>query len=135
MSRSNYNDDCEQWALICWRGAVTKAIKGKRGQQLLIELAAALDAMPNKRLIQDELEHNGEVCALGALGKVRSMELSKLDPYDAEGMGRAFGVAPALIREIEFENDEEFSYPPATPEQRWVRMRRWVKDNIAKVSP
>lgn len=44
MSRSGYNDDCDGWALIRWRGAVNSAINGKRGQAFLRELVAALDA-------------------------------------------------------------------------------------------
>lgn len=35
MSRSGYSDDCYGWELICWRGAVNSAIKGKRGQSFL----------------------------------------------------------------------------------------------------
>lgn len=33
--------------------------------------------------------------------------------------------AEALVREIEFENDEA-AIRPETPEQRFVRVRRWV---------
>jgi len=47
MSRSGYSDDCDdQWSLICWRGAVKSAIRGKRGQAFLKEMLAALDALP-----------------------------------------------------------------------------------------
>ena len=43
MSRSGYTDDVDGWDLIRWRGAVTAAIRGTRGQELLHGLAAALD--------------------------------------------------------------------------------------------
>lgn len=68
MSRSGYSYDCNGWELIRWRGAVASAIRGKRGQEFLRQLLAALDALPNKRLIRDELvTKDGEVCAIGIL--------------------------------------------------------------------
>ena len=36
-----------------------------------------------------------------------------------------FGIAPALAREIVWENDEAGWYDE-TPESRWKRMRAWV---------
>lgn len=52
MSRSGYADWCDDnWAMIRWRGAVASAVRGKRGQAFLRELATTLDAMPEKRLI------------------------------------------------------------------------------------
>ncbi len=139
MSRSGYNDDFDSnWTLIIWRGAVAKATKGKRGQQLLRDLLAALDAMPSKRLIRNELLEDGEVCALGALGLARGMDqqLTELDPDEPEEIAKVFGVAPALVREIEFENDEgDWQWPQETPEQRWSRMRKWVDGQITKVVP
>jgi hypothetical protein len=68
MSRSGYQDYTDQWEVIRWRGAVRSAIRGKRGQAFLREMLAALDALPDKRLIRNELEVNGEYCALGAVG-------------------------------------------------------------------
>src|ERR1700722_1111238 len=90
MSRSGYNDDCEQWALICWRGAVNSAIKGARGQAFLAELIAALDALPEKRLIATELEQEGAVCAIGAVGRARGVDMSKLDPDNPERVSSTF---------------------------------------------
>ena len=47
MSRSGYSDDIDDnWAHIMWRGRVASSIRGKRGQAMLRELLAALDAMP-----------------------------------------------------------------------------------------
>ncbi|ENQ7660184.1 hypothetical protein ACEQOL_006537 [Pseudomonas aeruginosa] len=57
MSRSGYCDDLDNWSLICWRGAVSSAIKGKRGQAFLIELreAAAREAdKAHKKAINNE---------------------------------------------------------------------------------
>jgi len=134
MSRSGYSDDCENWSLICWRGAVTSALKGKRGQAFLIELREAMDAMPEKRLIADVLEADGQFCTIGVLGAKRGINMQALDPDDREGVAEAFGIAPALAAEIVFMNDEG-SWHAETPEQRWVRMREWVESNIQQVAP
>jgi hypothetical protein len=129
MSRSGYSDDCDGWSLICWRGAVTSAIKGNRGQAFLIELRDALDAMPERRLVADVLEADGEFCAIGILGAKRGVAMDKLDPMDREEVAEAFGIAPALAAEIVFMNDEG-SWNSETPEQRWQRMRKWVDEQI-----
>lgn len=56
MSRSGYSDDLDSWSMIRWRGAVTSATRGARGQAFFREMLAALDAMPEKKLIADDLE-------------------------------------------------------------------------------
>lgn len=162
MSRSNYSDDCEdQWSMIRWRGAVNAAIKGKRGQALLRELRDALDAMPDKSLIANKLAADGEYCALGVLGAKRGVDMSKLDPDEYDAVAQVFDIAPALAREIVFENDEQFDChrwvqvtlvgPPRqwspdygrhvreimvadenAPARRWQHMRNWVEENIIK---
>ncbi|WP_131753551.1 hypothetical protein [Burkholderia vietnamiensis] len=137
MSRSGYSDDCENIEL--WRTAVRNAIRGKRGQVLLRDLAAALDAMPEKRLITNELQDaDGDFCTLGVLGRVRGLDLKSIDPEDREAVAEAFNVAPALAAEVVFENDENgYRWDPAlgksvfeTPEERWTRMRQWVAANL-----
>lgn len=137
MSRSGYSDDYDgnddQWAQIRWRGAVESSIRGRRGQALLRELLEALDAMPEKRLIADDLiTPSGEVCALGALGVKRGIadDLKTKDPWDYPNLANIFGVAAPLIQEIEWMNDE--GVWGATPEQRWLNMRAWVAGRIAK---
>jgi hypothetical protein len=85
MSRAQYSEDIDGWELIRWRGAVAKAIKGKRGQAFLREMLIALDALPDKRLIARELEKDGEVCAIGSVGKARGIDLSTVDPEDCGG--------------------------------------------------
>jgi len=144
MSRSGYTDGyCEdQWAMICWRGAVKSAMRGRRGQALLREMAAALDAMPIKRLIAHEIVGDGGVCALGAVAVQRGLDVSDVEPEDREAVADLFGIAEALAAEIAYENDEcgRRRYVPApdpngrrkicieeTPEERWSRMRAWVR--------
>lgn len=130
MSRSNYTDNFDkEWQLWFYRSAVESSIRGKRGQQALKELLAALEAMPNKRLIEGALERDGEYCALGILGKARGLAMDNLDPEEADMIAKAFNIAPSLAREIAFENDEASSYT-ITDEQRWQRMRDWVASQV-----
>jgi hypothetical protein len=129
MSRHGYNDDINQWQMIKWRGQVASAIRGRRGQLLLVALRDALDAMPERALIAGELvEENGDVCALGCLAKARGMDVSEVDPEDSDQVADVFGIAPQLAREIVYENDE--GAWGETPEQRWERMRKWVGAHI-----
>lgn len=135
MSRSDYSDSLDQWAQICWNGAVQQAIRGKRGQVLLRDLLGALDAMPDKRLIADEFATTeGAVCALGALGVARGMPLADLAAIDGEDedtpkrLGRMFNIAPALVREIEYQNDSDGHREPS--EKRWRSVRAWVASEI-----
>lgn len=132
MSRSGYVDDYDDdWALIRYRGAVKSAIRGRRGQAFLREMIAALDALPEKKLIANELrEPTGEVCAIGAVGAARGVDMAGLDPDDAETVAATFGISPALAREIVYENDEGV-YSRETPEQRFARMRRWAERHTA----
>ncbi len=120
MSRSGYSDDCDNLQL--WRNAVNRAILGARGQTFLTRLRVALDAMPVKRLITDEIVNDaGDVCALGAVDPS-----TMVDPYDRDAVARHFGIAPALAAEIVYINDEAEDGQNETPEQRWIRMRAWV---------
>src|ERR1043165_286590 len=110
MSRSGYSDDCDsqeaRWTLIRWRGAVNSAIKGKRGQAFLREALAALDALPEKRLIAKDLAAHGEFCTLGAVGARRGIDMSEVDPEDYETVAPMFGISEALAREIVYLNDD-----------------------------
>ena len=78
----------------------------------------------------------GDVCALGALGRVRGLDMSTLDPEDAEGVAAAFSANEKIIRDIVYHNDEFFDYAYEagvrriiTPEERWQKMR----DRIASL--
>ena len=130
MSRSNYTDDYDDILQYGrWRGRVESALRGKRGQELLRELRDALDAMPDKRLIADELEKDGGYCALGVLGAKRGIDMVHLDPEDGKQVGEAFGIAPCMAQEIVYMNDE---YLSKTPEKRWKEMRAWVDSCIKR---
>ena len=130
MSRSGYIDDCdEEWRFALYRGRVVRAFKGKRGQAFLKEMLAALDALPEKKLIADDLEtEDGAVCAIGAVGKARGITMTEWDPEDAERVAAAFGIAVSMAREIVYTNDEDFASD--TPEDRFTKMRKWIMSEI-----
>lgn len=138
MSRSGYSDECENIGL--WRGAVASAIGGKRGQALLREMAASLDAMPVKELVAGDIARDGRVCAIGSVAQARGMNVSGLDIHDGEEVGSVFGVARAMACEIAHENDEcgerfvDGKIHHETPAERWTRMRAWVDSQLAPVA-
>lgn len=157
MGRSGLVDDDgdDPLALGRWRGRVASALRGKRGQAFLRELATCLDAMPEKRLIAHELKAEGQFCTLGVLGDARGIDLAKLDPEDYDQVAEAFGIAPCMAQEIVYENDEAFddyqwvevetfgplrprdrrtnhvrAYYPDAGAKRWEHMRAWVQKQI-----
>ncbi len=127
--RCGYVDDIDQKDLAMWRGRVASSIRGKRGQKLLSDLIVALDAMPVKELIEGELVRDKEVCSLGAVAVLRGIDLSEYSPEDHEGLSSVLDVAPCLIQEVEFMNDE---WGVQSPESRWKLMRNWAQKNLAK---
>lgn len=167
MSRSGYCDDFgddDPLALGRYRAQVNSAIRGRRGQALLRELLAALDAMPDKRLVAGELEADGQFCALGVVGQARGMNLAAIDTYDVESLGPKFNIAEQLAREIMWVNDDhvcddepveieicgplQLGYPDYgrrmqwivmpnehAATERWKTVRQWVADHITKESP
>lgn len=120
MSRSGYSDDHEDpLALGRWRQAVKRALGGKRGQQLLRELADALDAMEDKQLYSGSFATaEGEFCTLGVLGAKRGTKMDDLgdeDDCDTSVVGQRFGIARAMAAEIMYMNDEYVA-----DEWKWV---------------
>lgn len=131
MSRSGYSDDdYGNGSFAMWRGAVRSAVNGKRGQAALKELLVALDAMPEKKLAAESLVTvEGDFCTLGVLGSARGVELTALDPEDWDSVANAFDLAPAMVREIVYVNDEELN------ELKWIDvevcgpMKPWMRHN------
>lgn len=146
MSRSGYNDnycDDEPCQFAMYRGMVASATRGRRGQALLKDILIAMNGMPVKRLVADDLEQaDGSVCAIGAAGRLRGVDMSGLDPEDAESVAGRFNIADCLAREIVWMNDENdytkervyesgrWRWRPETPEERFTRMRKWVRSQI-----
>lgn len=113
MSRAGYSDDFEGGELNVWRGAVKSAIRGKRGQAFLKELAAAMDAMPDKRqrlgALYDEA-NKGEGATL-CENDLYGFNLDQLDPM---------AVAQNLCCEVEkmmgiYPNVPSLNFDGATP--------------------
>lgn len=130
MSRSGYVDDLDPTDLILYRGRVERALRGKRGQYFLRELLTALDAMPEKELIADELvREDGACCAIGVVCKARNLDVRDIDYHDPEAVGRAVNIARSMAAEIEYENDEG-TYREETPSERWHRMRNWTARHL-----
>lgn len=131
MSRSGYSDDLDNWALIMWRGRVASATRGKRGQKLLRDVLAALDAMPVKELAAETFEADGQFCTLGALAHQRGMNTDLLnnagEDCDTDLIGKQFDIAAPLAAEIMFMNDD---WRGETPAHRWSRMRAWIASQI-----
>lgn len=155
MSRSGYSDECENVGL--WRANVDRAIAGERGQKLLRDMLVALDAMPVKRLIEGAIqESSGDVCALGSVALLRKMDVTDLDECERDDVAKAFGIAPTLAAEVAYINDEYHRgecvtlqgpreqctydrwgggysvFVPETPEERFVRVRAWVIENLSR---
>lgn len=129
MSRSGYSDDIDTWQLIRWRGAVASALRGKRGQSFLREMLVALDALREKRLVRNALEADGDVCALGSVGRQRSLNMADVDPGDHESVAALFGIPHAMACEImDFNDDGTWD---ATPEKRFKLVRDWIVARLA----
>lgn len=164
MSRHGYTeydgDENSDLAMGRWRAQVASAMRGKRGQKFFVDLIAALDALPEKRLVAGHLETTeGEVCALGALGRYRQVRLpdpedpEETDPEDEADwgwLGNAFNIAPQLAQETMYVNDEhsprvttpagylafgnEYAQGPLEDPDaaRWRAVRRWA---LRKLTP
>jgi hypothetical protein len=127
--------------------AFRRALEGKRGQKLLRDIAAAMDAMLVKRLVKGTFHTtDGDVCALGAAGRLRGVDMAPLNKLAAEangdddliayvidGAARAFDVASSLAQGVMDNNDDG----PAgeTPEQRFLRVRRWLASELEGTTP
>ena len=132
MSRHGYTDCDDDLSIGRWRGQVASAIRGARGQKFLHELAVAMDAMPVKELIAGKLiDDEGDCCAIGVVCKSRGLDISQVDYEEPEQVGGLVGIAGQMAAEIEYENDD--GGWRETPEQRWSRMRWWVKSKICQV--
>ena len=132
MGRSGYNDDIETWDLIRWRGQVASAMRGKRGQAFLLEMWKAMQALPEPKLIEGELEAEGAVCALGSVGKARGIDMTGLDPEDYDRVAQIFDIPHQLAQEIMWMNDEAWYRP--TSEERFERMKKWIEENLRPIA-
>lgn len=137
--RISYSEDEDfpgQFGL--WQANCVRSIKGKAGQTVLRELELALLALPEKRLIADELQTvAGEVCAIGALVKYCGIEKTQSDPEEMEDVGVELGLPRLVAWKVVALNDVEIQghyeqgiYQPVTPEERYKRVLKWVQRQI-----
>ena len=141
MSRyCDFDDyDYEPWMEGQAAGAMRSAIRGRRGQQLLRDLIAGLDALPVPELAAGALEdpETGCVCALGAVRLQRGAEAVPLsfdldDPdIDWRDLAKPFDIsetlAHAVISQNEYSskrNDEQ------SRRRRWQSVRAWAVGNL-----
>lgn len=133
MSRSGYSEDCDN--LNLYRANVERVLKSKRGQAFLWELAEQMDAMPEKALIADELiSATGDCCTMGVVCKSRGLDASKIDYEDPESVAKHLGINHMMAAEIAYMNDE-YEWRSESPEQRWIRMRKWIEEQSGAVAP
>jgi len=139
MSRSGYVEDVEDnWMFIRWRGCVASAARGHRGQQFFRDLIAALDNLPEKKLVRGSLVAEDGCCAMGAVALHRGVRVDDvdIDPEDdfgesSEIVAQRLNIANALAKEVAFVNDEDgpMMYEE-TPEERFRRVRAWAVNNL-----
>jgi hypothetical protein len=132
MSRSGYDEDgdCSRWELFMWRKKVDSAMAAKRGQAFLRDMIASLDALLEKKLIAESLCVDSDdgafhVCAIGAVGLARGVDMSNLDPENTERVARVFNISDPMTKEIVYINDV-FGLTGERQEDRWHRMRAWA---------
>lgn len=139
--------------------AIENCLNGRRGQAILRELRDALLAMPEKRLIENYLMYEGQVCALGALARYRVEtgglqlkgyfgkdslvqgvpELEKFvdgedSAFGTMEFGEAMGLPLALVVAISYENDDAPYYKDRQhdEERRYQHVLHWVESRIQK---
>lgn len=149
MSRSGYSDDgdCDNNYHYLYRAVVKRAVQGPRGQRLLRETLAVLDAIPVKELAANAaFNEAGQFCTLGAVEYQRGGDVDALrvemehaeENYDWSALVKRFNVPETLIREMMYVNDEYnyvgnvYTYQrDMTPAKRWEIVRTWVAAQIA----
>jgi hypothetical protein len=96
----------------------------------------AFDALPEKKLITGAVvDASGCACALGAVALKRGLDVSEFDDVDEDdqeyfaNLGPMLGIAEAMAREIMYQNDDS-GCSVETPEQRFMRVRRWIEREI-----
>lgn len=141
MSRYCDSDDYdyEPWMEGQAAGAMRSAIRGRRGQRLLRDLVAGLDALPVPELAAGSLEdpETGCVCALGAVRVQRGADAVPLrfDPTDPDvdwrELAEPFDISETLAHAVVYENEY---YNERNDElsrrRRWRSVRDWAVRNL-----
>lgn len=149
MSRTDAfdGDVDEKFPAHLWDSWYSRSLKGKRGQKNLRDFIAALDAMPEKRLIadaevekhpvDDEREYEvAGVCAVACFAASRGEDPrwfggeEDSDIFTTAELGKNAGLSWTMAWEMARANDDVFS--DSTPEERWQKMRDWA---VARLQP
>ena len=123
-----------------WQANCLRSIKGQKGQVALRELEQALLALPEKRLIREELITEDGVCAIGALALYRNYEPEADPECEMEEVGIELGLPRLVAWKIVAMNDEELhrrydkeigKSVEITPEERYRivlnTVQNWLK--------
>lgn len=140
-----------------WQHNAEMALKGKRGQQALRDMKAALGALPKRELIEgnlievkrdeddlDKIVGFEGVCAVGAYALYKGQTPEQLrgwnryysggddegDCWSTSEAGKAAGLTYTLAWELSQRNDE--TYSDLTPSARWWAMYGWVCSELMK---
>ena len=123
-----------------WAQSRALTFRGKKGQDFLARLEAALVAWPSKKLAYEELapmrwtdddeqEFVGEACAIGVLA-INSGVAPDAIPHEDEGMydtctlGQKLGATWVMAWTVAQANDANRR---ETPAERYERVLRWVR--------
>lgn len=141
MSRSwdGESDDPLDWGR--YYAALKSSLEGRRGQQLLRDLVAALDALPVPELVDGYLvdPETGCNCALGAVGLHRGIPPEQLlaeqesEDLDPSALAEMFDISVTLANEVVDLNDNYLGGVPDSPhtrQGRWQMMRDWAEKRL-----
>ena len=107
MSRVNSVEIENEGTLNLLEANLMRSIKGKKGQEFLKKLLAALDAMEVNELHTDALKNeSGGFCALGCYANHFKLKTDDIYPDDALAISKSFGISQMLAMKIMWENDE-----------------------------
>ncbi len=138
--RINYSEDEDypgQFGL--WQGNCQRSLSGRKGQESLRELEAALLALPSKRLISGVLEENGDVCAIGALVRHKNIKPEADPEEEMEDIGVECGMPRLVAWKVVEMNDVDLTSKWSvdgnkiiiyTPEERYTEMLKWVQAQL-----
>lgn len=148
MSRSGFYemDDWDRDSMLAmgrYRARINSAKRGRRGQAFLKSALAALDRMEDKRLAGGTfgVGQDGCMCLMSSIATETgraSVFTGRDADWDGEGMcyalADAFNVAPVLVQDLVWDNDEN---APRDPAKRWGWMRAKIASaiNSGEVAP
>ena len=143
MSRYCSDDDYdyEPWMEGQAAGAMRSAIRGRRGQRLLRDLIAGLDALPVPELAAGSLEdpETGCVCALGAVRMQRGAEAVPLrfDPNDPDvgwrDLAQPYDISETLAHAVICQNEYgDERNDESSRRRRWRSVRAWAMGHLIK---